>query len=457
MNLIVVVLDTFRQDFVGHYHGGRSPFEQLAPSRTPHLDAFAEQSVVLTSAYPEALPTMPVRLQLMTGQRTLHVRPWGALGPGDATIADMLRAEDYVCGLISDTYHFRGPGMNFFRSFNAYRWIRGQEYDPFESAPPTRDLEQYVNEHYPALWRRLVRQCLQNMNGFEREEDYFPAQVVDEAIAWLKANRVHKNVFCWIDSFDPHEPWDPPKRFDTYGDPAYSGKRLIMPMGGLAEKWSTPEEQRQIRALYAGEASFVDDCLGRLFRALEELGYYEDSAILLMADHGHPLGDHGKFLKGADRLYNELLRVPFMIRLPGASVKGRRQAIVQFQDTLPTLLEALGLGGLESALTGRSFYRTLLGEAEDRHREVVITGYHEGADRVVRDRQHSLILRPEGQEDELYDLVADPRERTNLIDERNEVAVGLARRFPRAFFRHGGRATQIHGVQGKYEVMAGTL
>src|SRR5438093_8972073 len=145
-----------------------------------------------------------------------------------------------------------------------------------------------------------------------------------------------------------------------------------MPMGGMADRWSTPEEQRQIRALYAGEASFVDDCLGRLFRALEELGYYEDSAILVMADHGHPLGDHGKFLKGADRLYSELLKVPFLVRLPGARVKGHRKAIVQFHDVLPTLLDLISLGGLDSALTGRSFHRALLGEEEDRHREVVI-------------------------------------------------------------------------------------
>src|SRR5207248_4014812 len=135
-------------------------------------------------------------------------------------------------------------------------------------------------------------------------------------------------------------------------DPDYKGKRLIMPLGGLAEKWATPEEQREVRALYAGEASFVDDCLGRLFKTLEEQGYYDDSIILVMADHGHPLGDHGKFLKGADRLYSELLKVPFMVRLPGARVKGRRQAIVQFQDALPTLFNLLGFGGLDSALTG---------------------------------------------------------------------------------------------------------
>src|SRR5439155_25673565 len=96
-------------------------------------------------------------------------------------------------------------------------------------------------------------------------------------------------------------------------------------------------------------------------------------------------------------------------------------------------------------------------EAEHRHGDLFIPGYPEDYIRVIRDERHSLILRPEGETDELYDLGDVPRERTNLIDDRHEVAVGLAARFPRAFFRHGGRASQIHGVQGKYEVMAGTL
>ena len=74
---------------------------------------------------------------------------------------------------------------------------------------------------------RIVSQMLANMDEMEDEQDYFPAQVVDEAIGWLRKNRVHDKIFLWIDSFDPHEPWDPPPRFDTYTDPNYRGPRLI--------------------------------------------------------------------------------------------------------------------------------------------------------------------------------------------------------------------------------------
>lgn len=456
MNLIVLMLDSFRQDHVGVYHQGQAPFPGVPPCRTPNLDAFARSCVVFDNCYPEGLPTIPVRTALMTGQQTLPFRPWQPLTPQDVSVAEILRREGYTCGLISDCYHYRAPGMNFHRGFHAYRWIRGQEYDPYESAPTRRNLDAYVNAHYPEIWRNRVAQFLANTDDFQREEDWFAARVVEQAVQWLKKNRGQKNLFLWIDSFEPHEPWDPPKRFDVYRDPSYKGKRLIMPMGGKYETWATPEEARDIQGLYAGEAAFVDHCLGPLFWTMEELGYLEDSIVVITADHGHPLGDHGKFLKGADRMYGELLKVPFLVRLPGGKGGGTRtRAIVQFQDMLPTVLDVMGLGNNAAAMHGRSFRQVLLGET-DEFRQAMIVGYHEGVDRCIRDKRWSLILRPEGEPDELYDLVSDPRERRNLIDEHHEEAVRLAGLFGSHFLRRG-RTSAVKGVQGKYEVASGSV
>ncbi len=459
MNVIGIMLDSFRQDHISFYHRGRPAFEGVAACQTPNLDAFARECVVFDNAYPEALPTIPVRTQLFTGQRTLPYRPWQPLTAEDVSVAEILRAEGYVCGLISDCYHYRAPGMNFHRGFHAYRWVRGQEYDPWMSHVPRRDLDDYVNGHYDATWRGLVAQFLANTDDFTREEDWFPAQVVEQAVDWLTRNRSHPRIFAWIDSFDPHEPWDPPPRFDTYTDPDYHGKRLILPIGGPSDGWATPEEIRHIQGLYAGEAAFVDHCLGRLFQALQQLGYYDDSVIVLLADHGHPLADHGKFLKGGDRLYNELLKVPFMIRLPGGRGARSTQAIVQFHDVLPTLLDLLGMANNTSAMQGRSFVPVLRGDV-DAHREVIITGYHEVADRCVRDQTWSLIQRPPGEPDELYNLIQDPGERVNLIDRYPDEAHRLARSFG-GYFRlrsqPGISQTQAQGVQGKYELASGSL
>lgn len=449
MNVIVLVLDSLRQDHVGAYHQGRGVFSEVPAARTPNLDTFSRECILFANAYPESLPTIPARYVLMTGQRALPFRPWAPLSPHDLTAAQILRGEGYVCGLVSDCYHYRAPDMNYHRGFHAYRWIRGQEYDPWESGPPRRPVESYVNAHYTDEWRARVAQFLANTDTFESEEDWFPARVVDESITWLRRNRRHEKVFLWVDCFDPHEPWDPPRRFDAFTDAAYRGPRLILPMGGPADAWALPEEVRHMRGLYAGEVSFVDHCLGRFFEALRQLNYLQDSVVVVLADHGHPLGDHGKFLKGADRLYNELLRIPFMIRLPDGRHGGERtDALVQFQDVLPTIFDLIGMSTDHDAMHGRSFARVLEREANE-HRSAIITGYHEGIDRCVRTKEWSYIERPVGEVDELYDLAEDPQERRNLAAAHPDEVQRLARLFGRAY---RARRRRGRGLQGKYEL-----
>jgi len=450
MNVIVLVLDSLRQDHVSLYNNGQGPFADVPACKTPNLDKFAEDCIVFHNTYPEGLPTMPVRLALMTGQWTLPFRGWEPLRPTDITIAEILGGRGYVGGLISDTYHYRAPGMNYHRGFRSYRWVRGQEYDPYVSSPTRRNLDDYVNAKFDDQWRRRVAQFLTNTDDFTEESHWFPAQVVDQSIEWLRANRVHDKTFLWIDSFDPHEPWDPPARWDTYTDESYRGPRLILPMGGQMSEWASDEEVRLIRGLYAGEVAFVDHCLGRLFEALGELGYLDDSVIVITNDHGHPLGDHNKFLKGADRMYSELLKCPFLVRLPGGRAGGREtKALVQFHDVLPTILDLLETPNDTLAMHGRSFRPVLEGDT-DAHRETVIVGYHQGQERCVRDETWSYVRRPEEEPDELYNLADDPKETRNLVDDHPEQARRLASSFGQYFYRAPVRA--VKGLQGRYEM-----
>ena len=455
MNIIIIFLDSFRQDHVSVYNQGRAPFKDINSCKTPNIDKFTEECVIFENAYPEALPTMPVRLQVMTGQRTLPSRGWEPMKPNDISIQQILGYQGYISGLITDTYHFRAPGMNYHAGFNCYRWIRGQEYDPWVSSPPKRNINDYVNQNYPESWRNRIKQFLANTDDFFSEEDWFPAKVVEEACQWLKANRCYEKKFLWIDSFDPHEPWNPPKRWDTYTDPNYKGKRLIMPMGGLASKWASPEEIRYIQGLYAGEASFVDHCLGKLFKCFAEEGYMDDSLIFLLADHGHPLADHGKFLKGPDRLYGELLKVPFLVHLPRGENKGMRvDALVYFHDILPTILELLGQKNNTEAMHGKSFIPILKGET-NKHRQAIITGFYEGFDRCIRDKEWSYIARADEEPDELYNIEDDPQETKNIIDEYHEEALRLSRMFGGYFYQAPRRV--IKGLQGRYEMASGKV
>jgi arylsulfatase A-like enzyme len=210
------------------------------------------------------------------------------------------------------------------------------------------------------------------------------------------------------------------------------------------------EEIAYIRGLYAGECAYVDHYIGRFVQTLKTLGLYDDALIILLADHGHPLADHGKFLKGPDRMYNELLKVPCLFKLPGGAHAGMRtDALASFHDVLPTLLEIVGMGNNRDALPGKSLMPLMHGEVES-IRDVVISGYHDAEDRCIRDRTWSYIRRPEGEPDELYHLLDDPLEQHNLIDDHPEVAKRLASSFGGLYFPHAPAA--IKGVQGRYEV-----
>lgn len=447
MNVIVICIDSLRQDHVGFYGG------DMPAAATPHINALARESVVFDNIYPEALPTIPIRTQLMTGQRTLPYRAWQPLTAADRTIAEILGRYDYTSGLVTDVYHYFKPGYNFHRDFHSWQWIRGQEYDPYRSAPLCRlKLEDHVKSTFSPTWIRYVDVALRNIEPFETAADHPAAKVFGSASAWVRDHRTTNKIFLWVDSFDPHEPWTPPQEFDRFTDPSYRGKRLILPPGGRAADHFSAEEIAYIRGLYAGEVAYVDHYVGQFLHTLREQGYFDDSLILLLSDHGHPLADHGKFLKGSDRMYNELLKVPFMIRFPRGEYGGRRlKALGQFHDVLPTILEALGLGNDTEALAGRSLMPVIRGETEHA-RQSIITGYHEGIDRCVRDQTWSYISRPRDESDELYNLIEDPKEQHNLIDKHPEEARRLAHAFGKLYALTG---QVVKGAQGRDEI-AGT-
>ncbi len=311
-------------------------------------------------------------------------------------------------------------------------------------------MEDYWKDSFPASWRALLQVVCQNLDQAERAADFPCYRTFEQAAEWVRRNQDQTRPFLlWVETFDPHEPWTPPAEFDVYGDPAYRGKEYILPPGGPAAAHFTPEEMRRIRSLYAGEVSYVDDMAGRFLQVLRDCDRYEDSLIFLLSDHGHPLAEHGKFLKGPDRMYSELLKVPFGFKLPGGRAAGTRTpALAQFPDVLPTLLDAAGLAGDLPGLQGRSLMPLVRGEAEQ-IRSATISGYHHGADRCIRDQKWSLVLRGGTEADELYCLRDDPRETRNLIDQHPEVAGRLAASFGAAFAVSG---RPIKGLQGSFEV-----
>ena len=448
MNVVVLMLDSLRQDHVSVYgHPWR-------PLQTPHIDSVAAEAVVFDNVYPEGLPTIPVRTDLMTGQSSLTNRTWQELVPTDVTMAEILRGEGYFTALVADTYHLFKPHMNFHRGFDVFRWIRGAEYDGVRTGTPKHlKFEDHVTPGIPAAWHGMVRSTLLNLDGRVEPEDFPCWQTCSAALEILtQAREVDKPVFLWLDTFQPHEPWCPPAKFDTFGDPAYDGPKVVMPPGGLATRWGDEAIWNRTRSLVAGEAAYTDACLGMLFDGMRELGYFDDTMIVILSDHGHPLGDHGKFLKGGDRLYSELLKVPFIIRLPGGAHGGKRsEALGRFPDLLPTVLDVVGAGANNVSLAGTSLKPVLDGTGGSPY-EAIVAGFHPAEHRVIRNEQFSLFLNPEADTDELYDLQADPREMTNIIADHGAVVEELMSKIGSAYFK---KSRPARGVQGDMEV-AGT-
>jgi len=416
MNVFWIMLDSLRRDHVGAYGS--------SVCKTPHLDAFAAEAVVFDNAYPEALPTIPVRTAMATGCRTLHSRPWQPLTAEDVTASEILRCHGYTTVFITDTYHMAKPGMDFHRGFDSFRFIRGQEGDALELAPHGKDLEHYVHPLQSERKRRVIDNFLRNTRHWKSEEDTFPAQVFREAARMAEGLKDRDKLFFWVDSFDPHEPWNPPAPYDAmYTDPHYSGRRLIDANYSTVD-YMSEEELAFLKGMYAGEVALVDQWFGHFMDALRSCGLLERSLVVVLADHGHPHGDHGTIMKSPQNMYNELLRIPLMIRLPGAERAGQRvEPLVETDDLLPTTLDILGLEHEAACMTGRSAWKLVTGEAQ-KLRDVVITGYHSSAFRCVRDERWSLLVHPEGRH-ELYDLVSDPAERENLFEARSEVAQRL--------------------------------
>ena len=344
MNVVVVIIDTLRRDHVGAYGNAPASSRLAEPIRTPHLDALAARGALFEHAYVGSFPCLPARRDLWTGRYEFPWRSWGPLEDDDLDLFALLRAHGWITAMVSDHYHLleRDAG-NYHFGFDGWGMIRGQESDPLATH---RDSDLPKADHLTSgVWPHHVR----NVSGAWRaEEELYAPRVFRSAGAWLERNATpdarRQRPFCLlVESFDPHEPWDPPPVDVDRLDPGFSGKRPHSPVYGRAERFSDGE-LRQMRALYAAELGMVDRWLGRFLDTFDRLGLWEDTLLVVSTDHGFYLGEHG--LVGKPELvplYAEMSHIPLLVCHPEAEPGARIDALVQWVDLVPTVLDALGL------------------------------------------------------------------------------------------------------------------
>ena len=420
-NLIVIIADTFRADHLGCYGNDWI--------KTPCLDRMAEQGTVFANCYADGLPTIPARRVLFTGNSIIPMQVhggWTPLRAEDVTLAEILRERGFTTGFVTDTYHYFAPNMNFHRGFDFWHWVRGQENDKWRSGPKDEiNVRDHAPEHLLTEGAEArSTQYLLNTRDIRREEDYFCAQTFREAGNWLERNRRQKPFMLWIDTFDPHEPWDAPERFQKMYYDKYPCKRFIFDYGfdtSLIRKGDLPA----LRALYAAEVSFVDMWIGYLLAKVEALDLMDDTIIVFSTDHGTHIGEQGCIRKQPGLLNSCVAHLPLIVRHPDRSMAGRRVgALVSATDLAPTFLNMLAVKD-RPEMDGSDFWPTATGKAEAVHDRLFVQF---GGFAAVRDDkwhyfQHTGDNRGKGPA--LYDLKRDPRETKNVLRQHPRVVARM--------------------------------
>jgi arylsulfatase A-like enzyme len=248
------------------------------------------------------------------------------------------------------------------------------------------------------------------------------AQFADTAIEFIRGQKGDRPFLAYVALNAPHDPRLAPK---AYHEP-YDAKKPPLPSNYLPQHpfnngelvnrderlapWPrTPEVVRQHLADYYAAITFLDEQVGRIIDALKETGQYDNTIIVFTSDHGLAIGSHGLF--GKQNLYDDSMRVPLIIAGPGIPRGQKTDAFAYLLDLYPTLGELTGVPGPATS-EGTSLVPIIRGTSPA-VRDTLFTAYRD-FQRSVRDDRWHLIVYPQVNKTQLFDLKADPAETKDL-------------------------------------------
>ncbi|HIE53375.1 MAG TPA: hypothetical protein EYP85_16605 [Armatimonadetes bacterium] len=442
MNCIWITTDSFRQDHV-HCYRPEGTIDDTGESiqvQTPNLDRLAREGVMFDRLRAEALPTIPCRRGIFTGRRvfpwpdepfykgdTVHLPGWRPLPQGEVTLAEHLSEQGYVTALVADTYHLMKPSMNFHRGFQSFHWVRGQEFDQWQTQPlPAGYLEQYLKPEVKLEPRRLrvLSQYLKNHLYLAGEEDYPVARTFRWAIQWLERNRTHERFYLYLDTFDPHEPWLVPQRFLDLYDPDWDGPQLIYG-NPYHRSQLTAAEHHHLRARYAAVCTMVDYWIGQLLAAVDRLGLRENTLIVLMSDHGKIIGEFGHYGMPPQDTGPALSAVPCIIRHPRGENAGRRfRGWLYNIDLTATVLALMGVEP-KPEVEGQNVWPAVT-DGADEFRNYLVTAHAQMV--AVWEEDWLYLLNSDENKAALYNLAEDIHRRNDLSARYPGVREDLAKK-----------------------------
>jgi arylsulfatase A-like enzyme/tetratricopeptide (TPR) repeat protein len=322
---------------------------------TPNIDAVASEGVLFEQATSTVPLTLPSHASIFTGLIPPHhgVRDNGGFFVEEktTTLAERMKEGGYATGAFIGAWVLDS------------RWGLDQGFDVYSDR---FDLSKY----------KVV-----NLGTVQKRGD----EVMDLALAWLEGVRAEK-FFAWVHLYDPHTPYEPPEPFLS----RYPGQK------------------------YLGEVAYTDQVVGRLVSWLKNAGVWDRTILVLLADHGESLGEHGENTH-TFFVYDATLHVPLVVRTPWGD-HGRSRAQVSTVDVMPTVLDLVGLPP-QPEIDGHSLARLVLrpatGMPEIAYSETYFPRFHFGWQhlRSMRDGRWKYIEAPTP---ELYDVQQDPGEARNV-------------------------------------------
>ena len=411
-NILLITIDALRADRLGCY-GGKRP-------TSPKLDALAADSVLFTHAISQGPGTPTAFAALLSGRYVSSGSDRGRCGADRVLWSQMLQRHGCQCACIQ-TSRFLSTEFGYNKGYDFF----DQSFLPLlvNTRPDRKGWRAWPNRiPKPVSWP--VRQGLKALNKVLYRQAALPASVVTRKIvAWMRSHRdAERPFFLFAHYEDVHEPYAPPAKYVGMFAPHRPDARKLMSKGRYRPGHLSWDEVEDLKRVYDAGIRWVDGWLGILFDYLRQDGLYDDTLIIITADHGEAFNEHG-FVSHQPLLYNELLRVPLLMKLPGNRHAGARVGDpVRHIDVVPTVLQTVGVETPRS-LDGLSLLPVLEGSGpgprfcvSEAYRQQKALRYV-----AVQDCSWKLIRReidtPEPFH-ELFHLEADPGERHNLYAAR---------------------------------------
>lgn len=433
MNIIVIYSDTLRKDHLSCY-GNKTVI-------APNLQSFAEKALVFDRFYPASFPTVPCRADFLTGRYTFTYLPWGPLPQDEITLPSLLTSGGYVTGAVADTPFLTRNGYGQDRGFLDFIYVRGQLNNT------QRDPMRYASR-------------------ISESEAYCAPKTFKEAADWLQLH-YKEQFFLYIDTWDPHEPWDPPEYYVKPYYPDYKGEVIPPNYWDYQEDGYSERDMEIAHAAYMGEISMVDHWFGYFMERLRVLGLMENTAILFLSDHGFYFGEHGLFGKRRFRwpdgsgfeegyekgndpasqivhrspLHNEITQIPLLMYLPGESAR-RIDALAMVPDLMPTILDLAQVDGTDR-IQAPSMLPLIHGEVDSIHDFIVTSTPLEERGELTKtvddfsrevaeispasitDGSWDLLYSVYGQKAELFRTDEDPGHLNDVFEENRPAAEKL--------------------------------